>query len=154
MIEYIVVSTTEEYAEAKKLFTEYAKAINIDLAFQKFDEELEEINKMYSPPHGGIIICKKDEIFAGCIAVRKTDDNICELKRMYVNPTFQSNGIGKNLLEKALQLAKNCNYKMIRLDTLNYMAPAIHLYRQYGFYEIDPYYFNPNKTALFFEKQL
>jgi ribosomal protein S18 acetylase RimI-like enzyme len=109
---------------------------------------------MYSPPHGGIIICKKDEILAGCIAVRKIDDNICELKRMYVNPALQGYGIGKNLLEKALQLAKDCNYKIIRLDTLNYMHPAIHLYKQNGFYQIDPYYFNPNKTALFFEKKL
>ena len=154
MIEYILVSTVKEYAEAKKLFAEYAKAINIDLAFQKFDKELEKINTMYSSPHGGIIICKKDEIFAGCIAIRKIEDTICELKRMYVNPEFQGTGIGKNLLEKALQLAKDCNYKIIRLDTLNYMHPAIHIYKQHGFYEIDAYYFNPNKTALFFEKQL
>ncbi len=154
MIEYILVSKTEEYQESKKLFAEYAHAINIDLTFQKFDKELEEINTMYSSPQGGIIICKKDEIFTGCIAVRKIDDSTCELKRMYVNPAFQGNGIGKNLLEKALQLAKDCNYKIIRLDTLNYMAPAIHLYMQSGFYVIEPYYFNPNKTALFFEKLL
>ncbi len=48
--------------------------INIDLAFQKFEEELSCINKMYSPPSAGIIPCKADEIFAGCIAIRKLDE--------------------------------------------------------------------------------
>ena len=141
-------------AEAKKLFREYAALINIDLSFQKFEEDLTGINQMYSPPSGRIILCKADEIFAGCIAIRKIDDSVCELKRMYVDPGLQGKGIGKHLLEKALQLAKEYNYKLIRLDTLNYMLPAIYLYKQYGFYEISPYYFNPNKTAVFFESKL
>ncbi|MEO5781914.1 MAG: GNAT family N-acetyltransferase [Ginsengibacter sp.] len=151
---YILASSDEDYTEAKKLFREYAALIHIDLAFQKFEEELSGINKMYSPPTGGIILCKSNEIFAGCIAIRKLDDNVCELKRMYVNPNFQGKSIGKNLLEKALQLAREYNYKLMRLDTLTQMLSAIHLYKQYGFYEIEPYYFNPNATAVFFEKKL
>jgi hypothetical protein len=34
------------------------------------------------------------------------------------------------------------------------MEPAIYLYKQYGFFEIEPYYYNPNATAIFFEKKL
>lgn len=151
---YIVVSSDEEYAEAKKLFREYATHINIDLTFQKFEEELSVINKMYAPPAGGIILCKVDERFMGCIAIRKIENETCELKRMYVNPGLQGKGIGKHLLEKALQLAKALNYKLMRLDTLKNMEPAIHLYKLHGFYEIEPYYINPNKTAVFFEKKL
>jgi ribosomal protein S18 acetylase RimI-like enzyme len=151
---YIISSSDAHYTEAKKLFREYAALINIDLAFQKFEEELSAIHKMYSPPTGGIILCRSDGMFAGCIAIRKLDENVCELKRMYVNPNFQGKGIGKNLLEKALQLANEYSYKLIRLDTLTQMLPAIHLYKQYGFYEIAPYYFNPNTTAVFFEKEL
>ena len=151
---YIPASSDEDYTEAKNLFRKYAALINIDLAFQKFEEELSAVNKMYSPTTGGIILCKSDKIFAGCIAIRKINDNVCELKRMYVNQNFQGKGIGKNLLEKALQLAKDYNYKRMRLDTLTQISPAIHLYHQYGFYEIAPYYFNPNTTAVFFEKRL
>lgn len=154
MIDYLLAKTKEDYETAKLLFREYAALINIDLTFQKFDDELSDISKMYAPPSGGIILCKADEKFVGCIAIRKIEDSICELKRMYVNPNFQRKGIGKVLLEKALDLAINYNYKLIRLDTLNYMAPAIYLYKQYGFYEIEPYYFNPNTTTVFFEKKL
>lgn len=151
---YIIATSDEDYSDAKKLFREYAALINIDLAFQKFEEELSGINIMYAAPTGGIILCKSEQMFVGCIAIRKLDDNVCELKRMYVNPNFQGKSIGKNLLEKALQLAKEYNYKLIRLDTLTQMLSAIHLYKQYGFYEIEPYYFNPNSTAVFFEKEL
>lgn len=154
MITYFLAKTKTDYETARLLFREYAALINIDLAFQKFEEELAGINKMYAPPSGGIILCKSAEIFVGCIAIRKIKDSICELKRMYVNPAFQGRGIGKQLLEKALQLAKDYNYKLIRLDTLNYMKSAIYLYKQYGFYGIDPYYFNPNTIAIFFEKKL
>lgn len=152
MIDYLLAKTKEDYETVKLLFREYAAMINIDLAFQKFDDELSDISKMYAPPSGGIILCKVDEKFAGCIAIRKIGDSICELKRMYVNSRFEGRGIGKGLLEKALDLAVNYNYKLIRLDTLNYMAPAIYLYKQYGFYQIEPYYFNPNITAVFLRK--
>ena len=151
---YITASSDEDYTEAKKLFREYAALIDIDLSFQKFEEELSGINKMYALPTGGIILCKANEKFVGCIAMRRIENGICELKRMYVNPQFQGRGIGKELLQKALQLAKDYNYELMRLDTLNHMTRAIHLYKQHGFYEIMPYYFNPNTTALFFEKRL
>jgi putative acetyltransferase len=61
---------------------------------------------------------------------------------------------GALLLQKALKMASELHYKKIRLDTLDTMIPAINLYKKYGFYEIQPYYFNPEKNAVFFEKVL
>lgn len=154
MIDYFLAATDEDYEEAKVLFKEYAGAINIDLSFQHFDEELSEIKKMYSHAEGGIILAKNENEFTGCVAIRKFDKTVGELKRMFVKPRYQNFGIGKILLEHAIALAKKCNYKLIRLDTLNYMTPAIHLYKQYGFYEIESYYHNPINTAVYFEKKL
>jgi GNAT superfamily N-acetyltransferase len=154
MFEYILATSDEEYRLAAQLFSEYAVAINIDLAFQHFDEELSTIREMYGSPEGGIILCKTNNGYAGCVGIRKIDAATAELKRMYVKPAFQNRKIGKELLRQAIMLAKKCNYKTIRLDTLNYMLPAIHLYTQHGFYEIPAYYFNPNTTAVFFEMKL
>lgn len=154
MIEYYLATVDEDYEAAKLLFKDYAEAINIDLSFQHFDDELRDIKKMYSHPEGGILLSKNENEFTGCIAIRKFDEEVGELKRMFVKPHFQNFGIGKILLEHALDLAKSCNYKLVRLDTLNYMAPAIHLYKQYGFYEIPSYYHNPISTVVFFEKRL
>ncbi len=154
MPEYSIAHSEEEYAAAAKLFMEYAQWLSIDLSFQHFEEELKELKEMYNPNDGGIILCKEENKYVACVAVRRIDNETAELKRMYVQSSQQHKGIGKQLLLNALQLAKDCNYKLIRLDTLNTMTPAMNLYRQNGFYEIPPYYFNPQDTAVFFEKKL
>lgn len=154
MAELIHITTDEEYAVAASLFSEYAEWLKIDLCFQHFSEELENLRVMYSPPTGTIILSRKDDTYNGCVAVRKIDHETAELKRMYVRPRFQKQGTGTSLLTAALEFAKKAGYKRIRLDTLNTMTPAIKLYKQYGFYEIHAYYYNPEITAMYFEKLL
>ena len=152
MLEIILVKSNDEYIIAQSLFREYANWLNIDLGFQQFEEELINLSGMYAFPYGGIILCRKDEEYAGCIAIRKIDAEIAELKRTYVKPSFQKQGIGNKLLEAAIDLAVNYKYKKIRLDTLSNMTAAINLYTSNGFYEIPAYYHNPEKTAVYFEK--
>ena len=154
MIDYIIANTDEEFGNATKLFKAYAAWLNIDLGFQHFDEELMELKIMYGLPEGGIILCKSEIEFIGCAGIRKLNGNIAELKRMFIKPAYQKQGAGKALLQNAVELAKKLNYKIIRLDTLNYMKDAIKLYKQYGFYEIPAYYNNPNDTAIYFELKL
>jgi len=154
MPEYIYVTTEQEYEAAAILFNEYAAWLSIDLCFQHFSEELQQLGSMYAPPSGAIILAKLDNEFIGCVGIRKINTGIAELKRMYVKPALHHKGIGKTLLEKALLLAKKFNYEKIRLDTLSNMLPAITLYKKYGFYEIPAYYYNPEKTVVYFEKQL
>lgn len=151
MSDYIIASTDEEYRNATILFKEYAAWLSIDLRFQHFDEELMELKTMYGTPAGGIILCKTGNEFIGCAGIRKIDSNIAELKRMFIKPVYQQQGMGKQLLQKAVELARGLNYKVIRLDTLNNMTAAINLYKNHGFYEIPAYYHNPNKTAVYYE---
>lgn len=143
-----------EYAAAADLFREYAAWLNIDLCFQGFEEELAHLNDMYASPSGVIFLSKEAEIFTGCVAVRRKDDEVAELKRMYIKPEYRKAGLGSALLQKALDAATKMGYKKIRLDTLSHMTDAINLYTKAGFYAIEPYYFNPEKNALFFEKKL
>ena len=154
MREYLVIKTDVEYNAAIRLFKEYAEWLNIDLGFQHFDEELQNLKTMYNSTDGGIILCKENDNFIACVAIRKITKDIAELKRMFVQSIHQHKGVGKILLEKAITLAVKCNYKYIRLDTLNHMKPAINLYKKYGFYEIEAYYNNPVSTAVYFEKKL
>lgn len=154
MPEYIFVISDIEYAAAANLFKEYAAWLNIDLGFQNFSEELKGLQKMYALPEGGIILSKNETEFTGCIAIRKIDTDTAELKRMYVKPAFQHKGIGSGLLNEAIMLAVNIGYRKIRLDTLSNMTPAIALYKRAGFYEIPAYYYNPEETAVYFEKTL
>lgn len=151
MIEYLLANSDDEYKTAATLFEEYAAWLNIDLGFQHFNKELIEIKTMYGLPGGGIILCKAENEFIGCVGIRKIDSKTAELKRMYIKTAWQKQGIGKTLLERAIELAKALHYNAVRLDTLNYMKPAIRLYEDFGFYKIPAYYNNPNPTALYFE---
>lgn len=151
MINYLRANTEEEYTYAAILFKEYAAWLNIDLSFQNFDDELMEIKTMYGLPDGGIILCKTEDEFIGCVGIRKIDSKTAELKRMFIKQAWQKQAIGKVMLEKAIELARTLKYTTIRLDTLNYMTAAIKLYKKCGFYEITAYYHNPNKTAVYLE---
>ena len=154
MSSFSIATSASDYAAAQEMFRAYATAININLDFQHFEEELSDLPKMYSPPHGGIILASDQELVFGCVAIRRINERDGELKRMYVAPEYQNKGFGKILLQKALLLARECNYEKVKLDTLNYMASAIHLYQQAGFYEIPPYYSNPISTAVYFEIEI
>lgn len=154
MLKYLLVQNDNEYKAAIQLFKEYAAWLAVDLGFQHFDEELENLKTMYNDIDGGIILCKQNNEFIACVAIRKNTTGIAELKRMYVQPAYQQKGIGEMLLQKAIALAKICKYSFIRLDTLDYMKPAINLYTKNGFYAIPSYYNNPISTAVYFEKKL
>ena len=154
MPEYILAGTDEAYKAAAKLFSEYAAWLDIDLCFQHFDEELATLEKMYAPPYGGIILCKENNEYIACVALRKISDDTAELKRMFVQEAHQQKGIGNELMIRSLKLARQSGYKMIRLDTLGHMRPAINLYKKFGFRETSPYYHNPHSTAVYFELTL
>jgi len=153
-MEYLIAENREDFLAAKKLFRQYADWLSIDLCFQHFEEELADLQKSYPQEAGGIILCKDGPRYAGCVALRRIDNQTAELKRMYVKDNYRKAGIGTELLKQSFQLAKERGYKKIRLDTLSHMEPAIRLYRKFGFREIQPYYHNPESSAVFFEKSL
>lgn len=149
MPEYILANSQLEYEAVQLLFNEYAQWLNIDLCFQNFDKELQQLSIMYAATSGGIVLCKKNNDFIGCSAIRKIDTTSCELKRMWVQLPYQKLGIGETLLKECIALAKKLNYKEIRLDTLKRLQPAIKLYKKYNFIETEAYYKNPNKDVVY-----
>jgi len=149
MPEYILANNQLEYEAAQLLFNEYAQWLNIDLCFQNFDKELQQLSIMYAATTGGIVLCKKGNDFIGCSAIRKIDTTSCELKRMWVQLPYQKLGIGETLLKECIALAKKLNYKEILLDTLKRLQPAIKLYKKYNFIETEAYYKNPNNDVVY-----
>jgi putative acetyltransferase len=149
---YLIADTDQEFGQAKELFEEYAQTLHIDLSFQNFSRELENIRDQYAKPSGALILVYVDDAPAGCAGIRKQKDGIAELKRMYVKPDFRGYKLGKELLERSLEAAKELGYLKVRLDTLASMLPARKLYESFGFHEIPAYYLNPMDDAIYMEK--
>lgn len=144
MLRVFQTETAEHYAEARRLFNEYADWLGVDLEFQHFAEEVTTLPGPYGPPSGCLLLASDHGQVAGCVALQKLEDHICEMKRLYVRPSFRRRGIGNLLARKVIEMARTMGYQRMRLDTLRSgLEPARALYRSLGFREIAPYYDNP-----------
>ncbi|WP_053957492.1 GNAT family N-acetyltransferase [Inediibacterium massiliense] len=153
-IEFIHITRQDMIKQVRQLFLEYAQSLKIDLAFQDFESEVKTLPGKYSPPDGTLILGLSDGKVAGCIALRKISKEICEMKRLYVRDAYRGIGIGQMLIATIIQEASKLNYHYIRLDTLPMMKKAQALYTSFGFYDIEPYVYNPIKGTRFMELKL
>ncbi|WP_416439440.1 GNAT family N-acetyltransferase [Phnomibacter sp. MR] len=153
-IEIITANNAASYAIAKEMFIAYQQYLNIDLCFQSFEAELNDLPAMYGPPHGALLLAFDGQDIAGCVALRPKANGICEMKRLYVLPAFQGKGIGKQLATAIVHAGKQLGYNKMVLDTLHRLQPAIQLYEQLGFVHCDAYYHNPLEGVVFMEKPL
>jgi DNA-binding MarR family transcriptional regulator/GNAT superfamily N-acetyltransferase len=87
------------------------------------------------------ILDQKGEIFfalhngevVGTCAVKKTAPKTYELLKMAVAEKFQSRGVGKMLMQKAVDFAKSQKAKTLELDTSRKLEKAMSLYESFGF---------------------
>ncbi len=151
-IDVIQATLPEHIEQARSLFLEYGRSLGFSLCFQSFDEELKTLPGAYGPPSGRLLVARCADHAAGCIALRKLEAGICEMKRLYVRPGDRGRGLGRMLVERLIAEARAIGYERMRLDTIeSAMKDAIALYRRMGFKEIAPYSAIPIESALWME---
>jgi ribosomal protein S18 acetylase RimI-like enzyme len=146
----LVIEQTPDVAVVRQLILEYADATGVDLSFQGFQEEIESLPTHYQ----AIFLARWDGKPAGCVALRRIDDETCEMKRLYVRPEFRGKNIGRALAELVIAEGRVRRYERMRLDTLPSMRGAIALYETLGFGEIAPYRYNPIAGTKYMELDL
>ena len=147
--------------EVKTLFAEYTEyliegnpAFKDYLALQNYDEEIAHLEVKYGSPYGRLYLAYYEGKLAGCIGLRKIDEENCEMKRMYVREQFRGKHIATELVQKILADAKNIGYKNILLDTLPFLENAIAMYKSYGFVEIESYNDSPMEGLVYLKYSL
>jgi len=154
LVEIFPAQSAEDAELARQLFQEYAAQLGVDLCFQGFERELAELPGQYAPPSGILLLAKKGGEVCACVAIRKLDDNSCEMKRLYLRPNARGHGLGRKLAEAAIDAARNLGYSRVVLDTLSTMHEAQGLYEKLGFREIPAYYDNPLPGARYLVLEL
>jgi GNAT superfamily N-acetyltransferase len=105
------------------------------------------------PPSGAFLLALADGEPAGLGGVRHLDTEIAEVKSMYVAPAFRGTGLGRQILARLDEIAVEHGCRAVRLDTSDYLTPAVGLYRSAGYREVPAYNQNP-KADLWFERSL
>lgn len=146
-LQLITPKTAAQLQATRQIFEEHAAQLGIDLCFQNFDAELDHLPGDYSAPTGALLLALADGELAGCCAMRPLDSadytDACEMKRLYVRPSFRGLGLGRLLAQAVMDAARMTGYRHLLLDTLSGMESARALYADLGFEEIPPYYHNP-----------
>ena len=159
MDEYKITSAINAIDEAKELLREYVDIEYVDmlglsLAFQHIQEELDNPLAFYPYEHGGLYLIYWHNELAGCIALRRMNENNCEIKRLYVRKQFRGHKLGEKALDYILNEAIRMGYDTAYCDTLVSKGTAVKLYKKMGFVEVEPYYMNPLPDVIYLRKNL
>ncbi len=155
MTEVIVACVKKSLVEVAELFREYSDWLAVDLCSANIEREIADLPGPYGPPDGFLLLARRDGEPVGCVALRRFDDDTCEMKRLYVRPPFIGLGIGRALANAIIDEARGVGYHKMRLDSIaDRMNEAVSLYRSLGFREIPPYGDHPEGCTLFMELDL
>jgi ribosomal protein S18 acetylase RimI-like enzyme len=154
LLQIIEPTSRSQIDEVRKLFLEYWHWLGFAPCFQDFDREWDSLPGPYAPPDGCLLTALYDSKLAGCVALRRLEGDICEMKRLYVRSAFRGKRIGFALASAIIEEARKRQYKSMRLDTLPIMEKAIAIYKSLKFEEIDAYTKEPIDEAKYMELKL
>ncbi len=155
MVDLIRAHSEKDLAEVAKLFREYAAWLAVRSCSRNVKREVAELPGHYGPPDGCLLLARQNGQPAGCVALRRFDDDKCEMKRLHVRSAYRGRGIGKALAAEIIAEARRLGYRKMRLDSIaDRMKEAVSLYRALGFREIPPYGDHPEGCTLFMELDL
>lgn len=80
-----------------------------------------------------IWIIKNNEEIIATIGYCERNSKIAEVKKLYINKEYRNHGLGKKLLDTAIEHIKEKEYESIYVGTNEYFKNAIKFYQKYGF---------------------
>jgi GNAT superfamily N-acetyltransferase len=102
-------------------------------------EDLDDIQRHYLQAGGTFLAVLDDGVVVGCGAIRKMDDTTAELRRMWLQESYQGRGIGYRLITQLIAFARAQKYLRMVLQTSPAQTRALAFYRRVGFREIPTY---------------
>ena len=118
------------------------KTLNVEWLKKHFKVEAKD-ELVLSDPQGEIIdkggmifYAKYDGKIVGTASLLKIDETTFELSKMAVTDVVQGLGIGNQLMEHCIKIAREKKIKKLVLYTNRKLSPALYLYLKYGFQEV------------------
>ncbi len=133
----------QDAAAVLDIWREFVDSPSVSLDYQGNEEEFADLPGKYAAPEGRVLVAERHSKLVGCIAFRKVNSDICEMKRLYVRPEGRGLGLGLQLTRRLIAEAIEVGYAEMRLDVLAEFENARAIYESLGFAPADPISFNP-----------
>ncbi|HLT52355.1 MAG TPA: GNAT family N-acetyltransferase [Flavobacteriaceae bacterium] len=104
------------------------------------DKALDCMTETYNKPKSAYFVVENEGKIIGGAGIAQLDNfegNVCELQKMYFLPEARGIGLGKIMIQKCLEQAKQLGFESCYLETLPYMKAATKLYANMGFAPLD-----------------
>jgi len=112
----------------------YAEEYGFNLTFEAYVAgPLSQFIKNFNPAKERLWMVEKENEAVGSIAIVKFTDEQAQLRWLLLHPDVRGRGIGKKLVELAVDFARESGYSSIFLWTVNILPHAAHIYRSFGF---------------------
>lgn len=146
----------EEWETVRHLLVDYRNEFDDETCFTSFDEELENIERVYADPRKYKLVAVEHpgNKIVGCVGLREFSPGVAEMKRLYVIPSHRGLHLGKKLAEEIISIATKMKYKKMILDTMHAMQDAQKLYQRMGFVVAEPYDNQDPSKVVCYEKSL
>lgn len=149
----------EEISFAKRLIYRVAYQVFRDthtleesIAFyeaQNILQDMDELQQTYFNNAGMFLVLTDDDQIIGTGAIRKINEEICELKRLWLLFEYHGKGLGYRMIQELFAFARQKGYQRVRLETeRDSQSRAFDLYKRLGFYEIPRYSNHQDETAM------
>jgi GNAT superfamily N-acetyltransferase len=145
---------TADFDAVRRLVLAHADARATTPGVEQIRADAVRLPGPYVPPRGGIWIAVAGDAVIGCVALQPLPAGVGEVKRMFVDAEWRGHGVGRALLERLIESARERGHKEIRLGTLPEMIEAQTLYRSVGFVPIEAYRSAEIGHPLFFSLDL
>jgi N-acetylglutamate synthase-like GNAT family acetyltransferase len=112
----------------------YAKEYKFDQTFEAYVAHgLLQFVQLYNPYRDRIWLAEDKGKIIGCAAIVRTSKTEAQLRWYLVHPDYRGQGIGKLLMQEAVNFCTERKYKSVFLWTTSELTAAAHLYAQAGF---------------------
>ena len=130
-----------ETPDARRCLRAYVAELNRRAPQRGFDPSQGSTAQPHEvrPPNGAFIIAYLRGEAVGCGAVKHQPANVSDVKRMWLAESARGLGLGRCILERLEQLARQHGSQQTRLETNDVLSEAIALYRSAGYVEVQPF---------------
>lgn len=105
-----------------------------------YDPTTDALFELFQTPGSYYFIATINEDVVGGCGIFPTEnlpEDTCELVKLYLHANARGTGLGKKLMEKSMQWAKENGYTQVYLESMPELAKAVSIYEKVGFTRIN-----------------